>query len=113
MNKSFTELQEAILKFRNERDWNQFHSIKDLLIGLNVEISELQELFLWKTHEQIKDIDKEKIENELADIFIFLTYLSDEFNIDLKKAVNQKLKINEEKYPINKSKGSNRKYNEL
>ncbi|MBI6120898.1 nucleotide pyrophosphohydrolase [Salegentibacter maritimus] len=113
MNRSFTELQKKILKFRKERNWRQFHSVKDLAIGLNVEVSELQELILWKTDQQIRNIENEKIANELADIFIFLTYFSEEFKIDLLDAVSKKLEINEIKYPVEKSKDSNKKYDEL
>ncbi len=113
MNRKFDDLKDLILKFREDRDWKKFHKIKDLLIGLNIEVAELQELFLWKSEEQIKEVDKSKIRNEIADIYIFLTYLCDEFEIDLKEAVDAKLKMNNEKYPIEKSKGSNKKYNEL
>lgn len=101
------------MKFREDRDWKQFHKIKDLLLGLNIEVSELQELFLWKTDEEIEVVDKSKIENEIADIFIFLTYLCDKFNIDLKEAVVNKIDVNSLKYPVEQSKGSNKKYNEF
>ena len=80
------ETIDKIIKFRNDRDWGQFHTIKDLCLGLNIEVSELQELFLWKDDEELmKTIrsKKEFIENELADIFIFLAYLSNDLNIDL------------------------------
>ncbi len=106
-------IEELIIEFREERDWKQFHKIKDLLIGLNIEVGELQELFLWKSDEEIQQIKKESIENEIADIFIFLTYICDEYNIDLKTAVRKKVELNKLKYPVEKSKGSNRKYTEL
>lgn len=107
------ELQTQIIKFRDERNWQQFHSLKDLLIGLNIECAELSELFLWKSETEIKEIEKSKIENEIADIYIFLNYLSQYFNIDIEKAVVDKMKINGNKYPIDKSFGSNKKYDEL
>ncbi len=113
MNKDLSEIQKLIIQFRDNRDWKQFHEIKDLLLGLNMEVAELQELFLWKSDIEIEKIDKEKIENEIADIFIFLTYISKDFDIDLSDAVMKKIKINDEKYPVSKSKGSNKKYNEL
>ncbi len=113
MNKDLSEIQKLIIQFRENRDWKQFHKIKDLLLGLNMEVAELQELFLWKSDVEIETIDKEKIENEIADIFIFLTYIAKDFNIDLSDAVMKKIKINDKKYPISKSKGSNKKYNEL
>lgn len=113
MNKSLEEIKELIIQFREERDWKQFHRIKDLLIGLNIEVAELQELFLWKSDNEIQQIKKVDIENEIADIFIFLTYICDEFDIDLKTAISNKIELNKKKYPVEKSKGSNKKYNEL
>jgi len=113
MNKNFKEIKELILQFRDDRDWKQYHTIKDLLIGMNIEVGELQELFLWKSDDDIKQIPKSNIENEIADIFIFLIYICDEFDIDLDRAIRKKLKLNNEKYPVEKSKGSNKKYNEL
>jgi NTP pyrophosphatase (non-canonical NTP hydrolase) len=113
MSNELDDIKKLILDFRNNRDWKQFHKTKDLLIGLGVEVSELNELFLWKSENEIKTISNEKIEDEIADIFIFLTYICDEFNIDLKNAVVKKLNKNELKYPLDKSKGSNKKYNEL
>lgn len=107
------DLQQRIIKFRDDRDWKQFHSLKDLLLGLNIEQSELSELFLWKSGSEIESVSKKDIENELADIFIFLAYLSTHFDVDLEKAIVDKIAINEKKYPIDKSYGSNKKYNQL
>lgn len=113
MSKELKELTNLILEFREQRDWKQFHKIKDLLLGLGIEVSELNELFLWKSEVQIKEIQKEEIEDEIADIFIFLTYICDEFDIDLVNAVKSKVIKNDQKYPVEKSKGSNKKYNQL
>lgn len=107
------EIEKEIIKFRDERNWQQFHTLKDLLLGLKIECSELAELFLWKREAEIKAVPIEKIENELADIFIYLNYLSRYFNIDLEKALLEKIRINGEKYPVDKSFGVNKKYNEL
>ena len=88
------ETIDRILKFRNDRDWGKFHTIKDLCIGLNIEVSELQEIFLWKDNEELKKTinnRKESIEDELADIFIFLAYLSNDLNIDLNEVINRKI----------------------
>jgi NTP pyrophosphatase (non-canonical NTP hydrolase) len=107
---------DRIIKFRNDRDWSQFHTIKDLCIGLGIEVAELQELFLWKNNEELSktlETKKESIGDELADIFIFLAYISNDLGIDLNQAINRKINKNNEKYPIEKSKGSNKKYNEL
>jgi NTP pyrophosphatase (non-canonical NTP hydrolase) len=111
-----SNLKDKILSFRKERDWEKFHSIKDLCLGIGIEVAELQEIFLWKTTDQINKIideDKNKIANELADIFIFLTYISSDLNIDLEKAISDKIQLNEDKYPLSKSKGNNKKYTEL
>jgi len=110
------ETLDRILKFRNDRDWGQFHTIKDLCLGLNIEVSELQEIFLWKEDKELKETinnKKESIGDELADIFIFLAYLSNDLNIDLNEAVNRKIDKNGNKYPITESRGNNKKYNEL
>lgn len=110
------ETIDRILKFRNDRDWGQFHTIKDLCLGLNIEVSELQEIFLWKDDKELKETinsKKESIGDELADIFIFLAYLSNDLNIDLNEAINRKIDENGNKYPITVSRGSNKKYNEL
>ncbi|MES2656726.1 MAG: nucleotide pyrophosphohydrolase [Bacteroidota bacterium] len=109
----FKEIEQKVIAFRNERNWEQFHQIKDLLLGLNIEVSELQELFLWKTTEQQTEIDKEKIKDELADIAIFLIYISKHYNIDLLEVISNKIDKNGIKYPVDKSRNSNKKYNEL
>ncbi len=109
----FKEIEEKILNFRHERNWKQFHQIKDLLLGLNIEVGELQELHLWKTEQQQTEIDREKVKDEVADIAIFLIYISKHYNIDLTEAIAAKLDKNAAKYPVEKSKNSNKKYNEL
>lgn len=109
----FENIREQIIKFREERNWKQFHTIKDLLLGLNIELAELQELVLWKNQSEIEKVDKGKIEEELADIFIFLVYLSEHFDVDLLKAVDKKIDKNGKKYPVEDSFGNNKKYNEL
>jgi NTP pyrophosphatase (non-canonical NTP hydrolase) len=110
------ETIDRIIQFRNDRDWAQFHTLKDLSLGLGIEVAELQEFFLWKTNQELSETIKSKSESigdELADIFIFLTYLSNDLGVDLNEAVNRKIDKNNTKYPIEKSKGSNKKYDEL
>lgn len=109
----FREIEQKILTFRDERNWKQFHQIKDLLLGLNMEVGELQELHLWKTPEQLATVDPSKVKDELADIAIFLIYISKHYNIDLTEAIAAKLDKNAAKYPVEKSRNSNKKYNEL
>ncbi|WP_162055983.1 nucleotide pyrophosphohydrolase [Pontibacter pamirensis] len=110
------DLIDKIILFRDERNWKQFHSLKDLCLGIGIEVAELQELFLWKTEEQIETIKtekKEQLSDELADIFIFLAYLSNDLGIDLDEAVLKKIEKNGLKYPRDRSLNSNKKYNEL
>lgn len=107
------EIEQRVIGFRNDRNWEQFHQIKDLLLGLNIEVSELQELFLWKSKEQLSEINIEDIRDEVADIAIYLIYISKHYDIDLLEAINDKIAKNSIKYPVEKSKNSNKKYNEL
>jgi NTP pyrophosphatase (non-canonical NTP hydrolase) len=109
----FKEVENKVIQFRDERNWAQFHQIKDLLLGLNIEVGELQELYLWKSAEQQTQTDQEKIKDELADIAIFLIYISRHHNIDLLEAISAKVDKNTAKYPVDKSINSNKKYNEL
>lgn len=110
MKSEIKEITELIKKFRDDRDWQQFHDAKNLAICLNIESSELLENFLWKNAE---DADTEKVKNELADVFYSAFLLADKYGFDVKKIILDKLKNNELKYPIDKSKGSNKKYTEL
>jgi NTP pyrophosphatase (non-canonical NTP hydrolase) len=109
----YLEVRKKAIDFRNDRNWGQFHKIKDLLIGLNIEVSELQEIFLWKDEEQLKDISKDKVKDELADVFTFVIYIAEHYGIDLIEALNNKIDKNGIKYPIEKSYNSNKKYSEL
>ena len=104
------EIIDALLKFRNERDWEQFHNPKDLALAISIEAGELLELFLWKKSEEA---DKEKIKQELADIFSFAFLMADKYGFDVKQMILDKIKLNAEKYPIDKAKGTAKKYNEL
>ncbi len=112
------ELQQKIVKFRDDRDWKQFHSLKNLAIDLSVEASELLEVFKWLSDEEVKNIlnnskKKAKIEEELADVFWSLLLFSNETGMDLVKIFEKKLKINNGKYPIEKCKGMSKKHDEL
>ena len=103
-------LRQAIVKFTQERDWDQFHNGKDLALALSIEASELNEAFLWKKAE---DVNVEKVKEELADIFNYAVLIADKYNLDIKQIVLDKLQSNAEKYPIDKAYGSAKKYNEL
>ncbi len=104
------QITNALLRFRNERDWEQFHNPKDLALALNVEAGELLELFLWKKDDQA---DKDKVKEELADVFAFAFLMAEKYGFDVKDIVQDKINANSKKYPVAKAKGSAKKYNEL
>jgi NTP pyrophosphatase (non-canonical NTP hydrolase) len=104
------EIIEALIKFRNERDWEQFHNPKDLALAINVEAGELLELFLWKN---ASEANPDRVKEELADVFAFAFLLAEKYNFDVKEIILEKMKRNVEKYPIDKAKGIAKKYNEL
>ena len=110
------DIKLKLQEFVQERDWSQFHSPKNLAMALSVEVSEILEELQWLTEEQSRNLPKEKVEKirlEMADVFIYLIMLADKYDIDLIKAAEDKIKINEKKYPIEKSKGNTKKYTEL
>lgn len=109
-NASISAVIEKVVAFRNERDWEKFHNGKDLAICLNCESSELLELFLWKDVDQVNE---EKLKEELADVLYSAFLLIDKYDLDVDSIISQKLLSNATKYPIEKSKGSNKKYDEL
>ncbi len=105
-----TELTDALLRFRDERDWEQFHNPKDLALAINIEAAELLELFLWKNSDQA---DVAKIKEELADVLSYALLLADRYQLDPKEIILDKIKKNAEKYPVDKAKGTAKKYDEL
>ena len=104
------EITEALLEFRDERDWAQFHNPKDLALALNIEAGELLENFLWKSAAQA---DMDKVKEELADVFAFAFLLAEQYGFDVKQIVLEKIAKNALKYPVEKSKGTAKKYTEL
>ena len=110
------DIRQRLLNFRDLRDWNQFHDPKNLAEAISIEAGELLEHFLWKTVEESKNLpgtDLSEIGHEIADIFIFLVYLSVELQIELLESVKDKIRLNEKKYPIEKSRGTSKKYQNL
>ena len=110
------EITEKIKKFRDERDWMQFHNHKDMALSLLLETAKVLEHFQWKSNEEIENYtesSKNEIADELADVSICLFELADNMKIDLPKAIMIKLEKNAKKYPITKARGSNLKYNKL
>jgi NTP pyrophosphatase (non-canonical NTP hydrolase) len=104
------EITEALLKFRNERDWEQFHNPKDLALAISIEAAELLELFLWKNPEEA---NREKIKAELADVLSFALLLAEKYEFDVKEIILNKIAHNAQKYPVEKAKGNAKKYDEL
>lgn len=108
-------LEQIIKKFSKDRDWDQFHSPKNLSMALSVESSELLEIFQWLTEEEsynLSESKKQHSKEEIADIAIYLLRISMKLDIDLEEAIIEKMKKNEKKYPVEKFKGSAKKYNE-
>lgn len=109
-NSDISTITSALLDFRNERDWEQFHNPKDLALAINVEAGELLEQFLWK---DAGAANPEKVKEELADVFAFAFLMAEKYGWDVKDIVLEKIKKNGEKYPADKAKGNAKKYNEL
>jgi len=110
------ELTKKIRKFRDERDWMQFHNHKDMALSLVLEAAEVLEHFQWKSKEEIERYAQEhksEIGEELADVTIYVLELADNLGIDVKEAIEKKLQKNAIKYPVEKAKGKHMKYNKL
>lgn len=115
---NLNELKEKVKLFCEERDWDQYHGPKDLAIGIITEASELLEHFRFKTEDQSKKLfieskTRKALADEIADILFFILRLSQRYNVDLSSSLSSKMRENEQKYPVHKSKGSNKKYTEL
>lgn len=113
-----SELKEVVKKFCEEREWDQFHNPKDLAIGISTEANELLALFRFKTESDIKDMisdpkKRAEIGEELADILYFVLRFAQMNNFDLSEELKRKIIKNNERYPVSKAKGSNKKYNEV
>lgn len=111
-------LKDIVKDFCEERDWDQFHNIKDLSIALSIEASELLELFRWKEVGQLSALlndkaKREAIEDELSDILFFILRIAQMSDIDLYKSMQRKVAKNAQKYPVEKARGNSKKYNEL
>lgn len=116
MTDRFSQVAKAALKFRDDRDWRQFHTPKNLASAIAIEAAELQELFLWNQEPRNESVVRQKqkqISQELADVAIFCIYLADAVGIDLISAMEDKIRVNDEKYPVETAKGRSDKYTEL
>lgn len=106
----FEETKRQIRKFTEERNWDKFHNPKDLAIALSIEANELLEVFLWK---DTSDVKREKVEEELADVFNYAFLLADKYDFDVASIIRKKIEANARKYPVDKARGSAKKYTEL
>lgn len=107
------ETLDAVVKFREKRNWKQFHNPKDLAISLSIEASELLEAFQWSGTDLVCDEKRETVKDELADVLIYSVLLADAYGLDIDKIIIEKLSKNESKYPVEKAYGSSKKYTEL
>jgi NTP pyrophosphatase (non-canonical NTP hydrolase) len=112
------ELKQMVKKFSEERDWDQFHNAKDLTIGIVTEASELLQTFRFKSEREVEDLLKNEpfaknMRDELADVFYFALRLAQKYDIDVSKSLEEKIRDNMKRYPVDKAKGSNKKYTEF
>lgn len=107
------EITRALQKFRDDRDWDQFHNPKDLALALSVEAAELNELFLWKSREDSYKADRERVGDELADVLAYAFLLAEKFDLDIRRIMLKKIAKNNEKYPADKARGKSDKYTRL
>lgn len=112
------QLTTQLLEFRDARDWRQFHSLKDLILSLNLEASELLELSQWKPEQQFEkeaatESMHQRLQEECADVLLYLLLIAERTGIDLQRAAANKIAMNEAKYPVEKSRGTSAKYTQL
>ena len=112
-NNDFDELLEILIRFRDERDWAQFHDSKNLALALSIEVAELNELFLWKKDHESESVDRKKLKEELADVFAYAIMLAGKHDLNIGEIIREKIEKNRKKYPTDKAKGSAKKYDEL
>ena len=111
--KQYKDILEQLLQFRDDRDWKQFHDSKNLATAISIEAAELNELYLWKTIKESEEVDIEKVKEELADVLSFAFLLAEKHGFDPFEILADKIKLNGEKYPVDKAKGTATKYTDL
>ncbi len=107
------EIIEELVRFRDERDWTRFHNAKDLALALSIEAAELNELFLWQNGTQIEKVDPRRIREELADILTYAFLLAEKYGFDVPSIIREKIRVNAGKYPVEKARGTAKKYDKL
>lgn len=118
MSQKLRKLTDEIIKFRDERDWRQFHTLKNLFVSLNLEAAELMELAQWKTDGELESLKADpdfqnRVGEECADVMIYMLLIADQLGLDILDEVGQKIKINNERYPVTKARGRADKYHRL
>jgi NTP pyrophosphatase (non-canonical NTP hydrolase) len=116
LSQEIEELRNALRQFAQQRDWGQFHSPKNLATSLSIEAAEVLEHFQWLTEDQSRNLDQDKtraVALEIADVLLYLVQLADKLGIDPLQAARDKLAINAARYPVDKARGSSRKYTDL
>ena len=109
----FRELIDLLETFRDDREWAQFHDSKNLALALSIEAAELNELFLWKKDAESEEVDKQRLCEELADVFAYALMLAGRHGLDVSQIVKDKIALNAKKYPVESSKGSSAKYKKI
>jgi NTP pyrophosphatase (non-canonical NTP hydrolase) len=107
------QITAAVVKFRDERDWAQFHDSKNLAAAISIEAAELNEHFLWKTTTQSDAVSRDLIKEELADVLIYAFLLAHKHGFNISEIMLQKITVNADKYPVSKARGNSKKYDEL
>ena len=102
-----------VLKFRDDRNWRQFHNPKDLALSISLEAAELLEVFQWSGSDTVCEQKKDKIKEELADVLVYCIHMADICELDIDEIIQEKIKKNNEKYPVDKAKNTSKKYDEL
>lgn len=110
---SYNKVILELLKFRDDRDWKQFHDSKNLATAISIEAAELNELYLWKTIKESEEVDLTRVKEELADVLSFAFLLAEKHDLNPFQIVLDKIKLNALNYPVSKAKGTSKKYNEL
>ena len=116
MAADFDHIKQKLKQFAHDREWDNYHSPKNIAMALTVEAAELQEIFQWMTEEESLRLNKQKLQavkHEIADVFLYLLTISRVLNIDILEAAAEKLALNEIKYPLDKARGNAKKYTEL
>lgn len=111
--KEYQDIIKQLIKFRDDRDWKQFHDSKNLALAISIEAAELNELFLWKEKPESENVNLDKIKEELADVLSFAFLLAQKHDLNPFEIVADKIKKNNEKYPVDKAKGKATKYTDL